>query len=133
MNEQLVSFKTAMLLKGKGFDWNCYAVYDPRTPSEFLYEASLYSRHCDFYDINIFNNSTNTVLDLIAAPTQSLAQKWLREVHHINIAILPKMLPSNEIKYYIFEGKIKTNWIDLHDTYEEALEKAIQESFKYVK
>ena len=57
--------------------------------------------------------------------TQSLLQKWLREKHDIHITIMPCKIPSNETKYYKFTGKLKWNWNELFDTYEEALEQAL--------
>ena len=59
-------------------------------------------------------------------------QKWLREIHNIHIAVLPKILPSNEIKYYCFKGKIKKDFKDLYNTYEEALEVGLQEALKLI-
>ena len=60
-------------------------------------------------------------------------QKWLREVHKIHIAILPKILPNNEIKYYSFRGKIKKDWTELFNTYEEALEEALKQVLILIK
>ena len=65
--------------------------------------------------------------------SQSLLQKWLREEHKIHIVIMPCIIPSNEVKYYIFTGKLKWDWAELFDTYEEALEVGLQEALKLVK
>jgi hypothetical protein len=62
----------------------------------------------------------------------SYIQKWLREVHDIHFAILPKMLPSNEIKYYAFKGKIKKDFNDLYDSYEKALEVELQKALTLI-
>lgn len=120
MKETLVSFETAKLLNDKEFkEVRCLSVFVNEELEDFP-EGELYS-NSDLQSEWFKNNHNYNVV----VPTQSLAQKWLREVHKIHIAILPKMLPSNEIKYYIFKGKIKTNWIDLYDTYEEALENGL--------
>jgi hypothetical protein len=73
-------------------------------------------------------------------PTQSLVQKWLREIHGINIfmSFKPNIKKWDFIPYYMnMSGKeyIKHNseYLKLHrerryDTYEEALEDGIYES-----
>lgn len=149
MNEdRIVSYKIAKLLKEKGFDWNCYAIYDTRNPNGFVYEASEEATHCDFDNVNIFNNSSTEYDFLIAAPTQSLAQKWLREVHNINILVTYEFIDDSEIAYawniveHVEEGfnrkkdvwdfyKSKssiTKYRMWYNTYEEALEEGIIEA-----
>lgn len=109
MKEQLISFETAKLAKEEGF----------KEGSMSHYEEDGQIQHCRTSFTNGFMEDGETRFE---APTQSLLQKWLREVHNIHIAILPKILPSNEIKYYCFKGKMKKDFEDLYDTYEEALE-----------
>lgn len=104
MEEQLVSNNLVKILFKKGFSENGLS----------------YSK-----DRKVFRYSKPITLSLVT--------KWLREVHGIHIAILPKMLPSNEIKYYIFKGKIKINWTGLYNTYEEALELGIFEALQLIK
>lgn len=80
--------------------------------------------------------------DVISAPTQSLLQKWLREIHNLHICI---ELESNAWHYIIKEcyqtydkrkesDIINDEWymIDF-DTYEDALETALQEALKLIK
>jgi hypothetical protein len=38
----------------------------------------------------------------------------------LHSAILPKMTPSNNVVYYMYEGKPKKNWDNCFKTYEEA-------------
>ena len=68
--EDFVSFETAKLLKEKGFDVCCMAVYSLQ--GQFNNPASIFS---------LKNN------EFIYAPTLQMAMKWLREVHNIVIAI----------------------------------------------
>ena len=131
MNEQLISFETAKLAKEKGFNIEVKTYFDIKKFGD---------KPCEFYgrlNANDYNSwddklKKNINAGYISAPTQSLLQKWLREVHNIHIAVLPKILPSNEIKYYCFKGKIKKDFKDLYNTYEEALEKGLQEALKLI-
>jgi hypothetical protein len=77
------------------------------------------------------------------SPTQSLLQKWLREVHKINVEsnYLPNIpgyrclfVPmtdkiSMEEKYKLFSKYYGRN---THDSYEEALEEGLQEALKLI-
>jgi hypothetical protein len=68
MEEQLISYSTAVLAKEKGFDSKVYEFY-------LKDKKMLYS------DGNIFQKENHNVFpDIISAPTQSLLQKWLRDV-----------------------------------------------------
>ena len=46
---------------------------------------------------------------------------------------MPCFIPSNEIKYYIFKGKLKWDWNELYNTYEEAREQAILKAIELIK
>jgi len=71
MKEAYVSFETAQLLKGKGFDWAVLTCYEN---SEF--------RYVNLWNWNKFGAST-----LCSAPTQQMAMRWLREEHNIFIGV----------------------------------------------
>lgn len=111
MKEQLITFETAKLAKEKGF----------RLLVDF--ESSY--------------------------PTQSLLQKWLREKHNIDVVISPERY-SNGVNYLVQAQKwdlnadpeVNLNFVikgscwynDNHEypTYEEALEKGLQEALKLI-
>lgn len=118
MQEQLITFETAQLAQEKGFSENVDFCYD--------------SEEKNIEDPYVYNVGDLSGDDELYAPTQSLLQKWLREVHNIHIAILPKILPSNQVKYYSFKGKLKKNFENLYNTYEEALEIGLQEALKLI-
>ena len=81
---------------------------------------------CDFDDVNIFNNKFTKFDFLIAAPTQSLAQKWLREVHNIDIAILPQIKVTST-KYYWYQIYLNDNIVnDWQDRFGDIIEKCEQ-------
>ena len=120
MEEQLISFETAKLAKEKGLPQDNFYFED--------YEARV-----PFYGLdNELNKGDEDRFGQCKSISQSLLQKWLREVHGIHIAILPKMLPSNQVTYYSFKGKLKKNFENLYNTYEEALEISLQEALKLI-
>ena len=113
MSDTLVSFETAKLAKEKGFDWEIQKVYDVdetniKNPTIYVYGEDL-SEDDELY-----------------APTQSLLQKWLREVYKIDIIVQPQV-----VGYYssIFHPKI---FIGIFTSYEEALEVGLQEGLKLI-
>ncbi len=78
----------------------------------------------------------------VDAPTQSLLQKWLREIYRIDVIILPNT-SSNDVFLSIIPSKTYSNflWKDLesmdtisnnYKTYEEALEVGLQEGLKLI-
>ena len=118
MEDTLISFQVAKLAKEKGFKlgsgWQIRSLFNIKDGKTFCEKTIETPEHaCE-------------------RCSQSLLQKWLREVYNIHIAVLPKILPSNEIKYYCFKGKIKKDFKGLYNTYEEALEKGLQEALKLI-
>ena len=72
ITEDYVSYETAKLLKDKGFDENCAALYDSRT-------SELSQRGVGY----VFNNGQ--WINFITAPTVQMVMKWLREIKGLNI------------------------------------------------
>lgn len=119
MKEKLVTFKTAKLAAEKGFDIQTSFNYSVR--DEIL---------SDGYFLG----------DFFAAPTQSLLQKWLREVHYIYVEIrffsnqkaaplyygVIKSLNSKNMGDYLMRG------FESFSTYEEALEFTLYEALKLI-
>lgn len=126
MKEGLVTFKTAKLLKEKGFD--------ERTLYGYQNNGMLY---CNADRIAISYNSLP--IYQICAPIQSFAQKWLRETNNLHIAIIRnacgygydicKADNGTHITDGVFDGP---NDGGQWDTYEEALEVGIQEALKLI-
>lgn len=77
MKEQYVTYRVAKLLKEKGFDWDCNAIYGRR--GEFQRNTN-----------RAFNNGG---LHVTSAPTQQMACRWLMEEKHIFIG---KSFTKNE-------------------------------------
>ena len=133
MEEQLVSFKTALLAKEKKFDIPTLYCY------EWVknHEVTVCKNEQNIGSLDNWNDHTGEEngynLIFYSAPTQSLLQKWLREKHNIHISILHCILSSNEIKYFIFKGTLKWNWGLVYNTYEEALEEALYQALVLIK
>lgn len=118
MKEQLIEFETAKLAKEKGFNEQCIECY---TDKEVLYQNNI--------EKILFTNS-QLLTSFYSAPTQSLLQKWLREEHELFIYCVPRRNVYPDIKW--------TNNISVREnifftTYEEALEKGLQEALKLIK
>jgi len=94
MKEQLISFETAKLAKEKGFNEGC--LYDYNNSSDLRKNV-----HSLFY---------NDSLDFYIAPTQSLLQKWLREVYNIEVDVMRYTYSGGE-----YQGKCYMWAIDKYD------------------
>lgn len=109
ISEDYVSFETAKLLKEKGFDQNCATYYLDRQVWRH-YHGEVIPKYKQIY----------------AAPTQSMAMKWLREVHNWNIFINK----SNTIYGYNanIESLVANHIVEVgcEKTYEQACEVAIK-------
>jgi hypothetical protein len=128
MKEKLVNFETAKLAKEKGF-----------TISDCEYKYMLRGSG-DGYDImrnNIFHLQTLGY----PAPTQSLLQKWLREVHNLYVWSFPEN--NGETFGWEIDESYKDKYKELpegdydlmeynYNTYEEALEVGLQEALKLI-
>jgi len=133
MEEQLITFETAKLAKEKRFDWKCNKVYTNHRGQNL--RSTRYWEGIDGY---VFNDSFYFGYDICTAPTQSLLQKWLREIHKLNV-IVNLTHGSKSVHYYpfIYDCNVhRPKEVDLYDvnnyvkTYEEALEKGLQEALK---
>lgn len=153
MKENIVTFQVAKLAKEKGFDEYCLFVWNEENLEEPYYYAENYEMICrriHYYgDIPLINNSyiekyaayvekdevTEEVYELIAAPTQTSLQKWLRDKHRISVCVdfrhskTYKIEGINSVDYdvniYTLSGGDAFKTIKLsqiRDNYEEALE-----------
>lgn len=144
MKEQLISLETAKLAKEKGFNEPCYAYY-----SESRDLMDHISAFPGYYNVG-------EQVDILAAPTQSLLAKWLREKHLCYVFIRRECIGSDEWVFaYQLDWLPKEHWdakrraIHFKDkdsynespggtywggwgTYEEALEKGLFEALKLI-
>ena len=116
MKEQLVSFETAKLAKEKGFNWNCEKCFQIGN-----------------LKIVPIKNHQWKCLD----PTQSLLQKWLREIHGIDICIHRSFSMTKSYHYCIikdcnYENETSQTCIPGR-TYEQALEDGLYKTLNLIK
>ena len=142
MEDEIVSFETAMLLKEKGFNEPCSYYYE----NNDLYKLGYY--HGDGTGF-VRNNSPIDGRFLCekmqcTAPTQSLAQKWLRETRNITFNANPhsndgkiiyvvtiKVISSN--KYIDFNVMMDaSNKATMFDNYEDAIEAGLKYCLKSI-
>ena len=117
MEDKLISFETAKLAKEKEF--------------KYILDYQIY-----YNSIGYLNRLQHSEED-IPAPTQSLLQKWLREIHNIHIDIRTNTISGGCYFFYLSQTRAPfyTLFISVKDsdTYEEALEYALKESLKLIK
>ena len=128
MQEELTSLKTAKKAKEKGFNLKVRSMF----LEDKLYEdTNTKGNYNDVKWVRTWRNSP--VDDTISAPTQSLLQRWLREVHKINIVIQywTGLKPHKPVLHY--RTTVNENFFGEHYvTYEEALEEALFEALNLV-
>ena len=116
MKEELITFETAKLAQEKGYT----------NPNN---KIGLYTE-----DVKYHPYMAHWLMDykeFYIAPTQSLLQKWLREVHNIDVLINKTL---NGTYYYIIwkdNCKIKRN-SKSNNNYQEILEDGLQEALKLI-
>lgn len=125
MTEELVTLETAKLLRKKGFNEYCrFVIGEDRVISDI-------------------NSSWNLPPNSFPAPTQSIAQKWLREIRGVYVWVEPVIGKRWKVSFCDFNVPIEeSDWMEneinkgngypVYDTYEEALEAGIQEALKLI-
>ena len=134
MEETKINYKTAVLAKEKGFlqDSECFYFYSKPNSKMFGIDE-----HGRYYPIKNKPNSLYVLgnaaclnsKNAFLAPTQSLLQKWIREVHNIHITIFSQ---SQESWMYRITKKGQKLEDGLYGedfyTYEEALEESLYQA-----
>lgn len=148
MKEQLITFETAVLAKEKGFNILSHSYYfeDGEFKENSLTGTNGYYGEDYEFNLSEFNENWNDkwkttkegdrcfgcnknpkYLETFSAPTQSLLQKWLREVHKINVYCVPTEI--DETKWY---HNIASSFKVYTGSYEEVLEVGLQEGLKLI-
>ena len=145
MEDQLVTFKVANLAKEKGFDEVCIDTFSSEGKEQDRYNLSM-EEGMSSSEIRKEFEVTNTMLDnivklnhppipYIARPSQSLLQKWLREIENIEVYSIKDMSRKWSNNYYNYFVYLN-NTLMLRsriggtqpNTYEEALEVGLFEA-----
>ena len=162
MEEQLISLKTAKLAKEKGFKISCHSYYFEdgefrkhkiETTNGYYGDTVIYKQE-EFYEN--WNSSFLTTKDgdrcfgcnksqgyfeTYSAPSQSLLQKWLRDVHGIYVSPYINSVKINKwdveiyfLRYIIDRGPMENRLFQelCLESYEEALEFGLQEALKLI-
>lgn len=144
MKEELITFETAKLAKEKGFPINDSTItwYEENGEiNEVQYPGD--EGLSDYISIKVKNEEQslttgkNPIVSyedgFYLAPTQSLLQKWLREEQKILVVVTHKILDykGNNIKFTTNTTVGIRNGV-WYDSYEEALEKGLQEALKLI-
>lgn len=145
LEEKLISFETAILAKEKGFKNACDGFVNKDNEYIFMPDL-LYPNNSEFSHNSEEDPEVvewkELMKTLVLAPTQSLLQKWLREVHNIHITLFPED-KDDKTKIWISElytlnygedsevSYLKQGGTKI--TYEEALEVGLQEALKQIK
>jgi len=125
MKEELISFETAKLAKEKGFDdvRVDHLPYMLEGEDEGCIGASIYCK--------VYANCC----------TQSILQKWLREVHDIHIQVFPEddvylnRIWATSLFQLNYGQDKEVHWLSREKytkSYEEALEVGLQEALKRI-
>ena len=146
IKEELIKFETAKLAKEKGFNEVTVFAYTKKEEIAASFPTESYlgtlSRE-DFESYGWINNNLPwedpTIHDttyLFSAPTQSLLQKWIREVLKYDIDIRCNCTSKGQYFVTVFGRKTKFPTLYLgntyYKTYEEALEVGLQEALKLI-
>lgn len=139
MKDELITFETAKLAEKKRF----------KVISRYGLDSSLYNKQGKHVYYSNYGFMYSGLSDgYISAPTQSLLQKWLREVHNIHINInriynfnkKPAIFKgyniyisgksSEDITYGEINNKLIRKY---YNNYEKALEDGLKEALKLIK
>jgi len=105
MKDQFVPYEQALALKELGFDEPCIGNY-------------FHTKELKIYGGDVLRIK-NSDMGTVTAALWQQAEEWLRN-KRLYCVIMPKMTPSSTVVWYIYEGKLKKNWDNCFDTYEEA-------------
>lgn len=139
MEEQLINFETAKLVKEKGFNEFCRYIYPFKTFLNYEEDCGKEFKKAISYSYTFLDET----VPIIYAPTQALLQKWLREEHNfwINVYTIncdPSCFKKGSERTHILgyrvailhQGKFKEQLMvdGFGDTYKEILEKALHKA-----
>lgn len=134
-HEQYVTLTTAKLLKQAGFDWATMNTYWANSYSkEYLLDNEMV--RMNWNDENVLAALKHQAYtDIISAPTQAVAMRWLREVKEWYVTIIPQKRWQDWV--IIYESAISKNKGVIKadfslSTYEQAAEIGIQGCLKAI-
>ena len=141
MQDKLITFETARLAKKKGFNEPCREAYSPEGKEENVHfiewKDTITNSQIDNSNEQVKKSRTKLYPEeafepelLYTAPTQSLLQKWLREVHNQYVEV--RRTNNLYITYCINDYGI-LHHTDNYKTYELALEAGLLTALRRIK
>ncbi len=139
MEDEIVSFETAVLAYNKGFRDKISCIGGK---NYYNYKGELNGDSSeqlkDYLAAKKEDRDPDDFYLSISAPTQSCLQRWIREKHNIHISINIGLPHKNCIMYYCnvikfgihHKSKFKSQF---YNTYEEALEEGLYQALKLIK
>lgn len=133
ITEQYVTFETARLLKEAGFDSPTRGIYRTNRTGDHSFAEYTIKQTVDDLSWNAGDGFQYEYL----APTQSLAARWLREVHEIHLFV-NYFFEDCKWFYVIVYLKESDEVRAIHpdennyDTYETALEEGLKKALKLI-
>ena len=130
MKEEIIQFEVAKLAKEKGFPQN---LFNTSWYNEFgtLNGRSDLDKEGKSYGEHFIPKELKHVYkrELFLAPTQSLLQKWLRDIHFIDVEPKAIRFVGDEKASY-YNNYINGSMIEMkkYNSYEEALEKGLYQA-----
>lgn len=133
MKEEIITFEVAKLAKEKGYYVKIIGTFNGN--HYYNYKGELDGDQLEVIK-SISDSKPNPLIANIAAPTQSVLQRWLRERYQIDIIILPKLKDLG--KFYggyidndteMIHKSIGSNFL----TYEKALEEGLLKALEQIK
>lgn len=129
MQEENVTFEVAKLAKEKGFNEECRNYYQDSK------RAGVFSiNKIDNQTIDDLHNNDKYCVIHFSTPTQSLLQRWLREVHNIHINInFSKTIGYglNRCFYYTVEQEINDMQSNIITSGRDSTEESIEDWIKF--
>lgn len=128
IKESYVSFETAKMLKEAGFDVPCESYYS-------WFKGMPIKGYCNG---KVNHNRDKSEDADISRPTQALAARWLREVHHYAVCV---WYSAEHEKWFCAYGDLDNMMFDeeysisdfIYDRYEQALEAGLQLALGLIK
>lgn len=127
MTEELVTLETAKLLREKGFNEPCMIAINIEDGRQY----------------GTSRTNSELPIKVCTYPTQSVAQKWLREIRGVYVYVEPVIGKRWKLSFCDFNVPTEENdWMEneinkgngykVYVTYEEALEAGLQEALKLI-
>lgn len=124
-HEYYVSLEVAKLLKEAGFKWFINSAY---RDGVLMHQGNLL---CDNFNGKQYENAARH--EFFSAPTLDIAQRWLREVHHLHITIFSSSQESWMFRITKPHQKLEDGiYGEDYYTYEEALESGIKRALETI-